>query len=470
VTRTIHFVSLGCPKNRVDTEVMLGVSGLEGFRIVPSAEGAEVVVVNTCGFIGPAKEESIDTILQMSQLKEEGSVRTLVVAGCLSQRYPEQLANEMPEVDHFLGSGDMLKLKDVLARPGAAPRMLVGNPAEQMLKASDPRLPSLARHFAYVKIAEGCNRHCAFCAIPSFRGKQRSRSIEDLVEECERLVSEGAVELNLISQDTISYGRDLKDGTTSLEKVIARLADVKGLGWLRVFYLYPETMKDGLLDLFASHPKVLPYVDMPLQHASDRMLKLMKRGHGIDRQKKVVERLREKIPELVMRSAFIVGHPGETDQDFDELMQFVKWAEIDRVGVFQYSHEEGTTAGDMLDDVPEKTKKARAKKLMALQRPISRRKAKEMFGREVEVLVEGASEESDFLLEGRWWGQAPEIDGKVVLANGTAKVGELRKALVTGAAEHDLIADLADEAGVLPEPPDGRRPKRKEPLRLRTIA
>ncbi len=469
MTRTIHFVSLGCPKNRVDTEVMLGVSGLEGFRIVPDAKGAEVVVVNTCGFIGPAKEESIDTILEMSQLKEEGSVQTLVVAGCLSQRYPEQLANEMPEVDHFLGSGDMLKLKDVLARPGVAPRMLVGNPAEQMLKASDPRLPSLARHFAYVKIAEGCNRHCAFCAIPSFRGKQRSRSIEDLVEECERLVSEGAVELNLISQDTISYGRDLKDGT-SLEKVVARIADVKGLRWLRVFYLYPETMKDGLLELFASHPRVLPYVDMPLQHASDRMLKIMKRGHGIDRQKRAVERLREKIPELVMRSAFIVGHPGETEADFDELMQFVKWAEIDRVGVFQYSHEEGTTAGDMVDDVPDKTKRARAKKLMALQRPISRRKAKEMIGREVEVLVEGASDESDFLLEGRWWGQAPEIDGKVVLANGTAQVGEIRKALITGAAEHDLVADLADDAGVLPDSPDGRRPKRKEPLRLRTIA
>jgi ribosomal protein S12 methylthiotransferase len=235
VARTIHFVSLGCPKNRVDTEIMLGVSGLEGFEIVPDAKGAEVVVVNTCGFIGPAKEESIDTILEMSQLKEEGAVQTLVVAGCLSQRYPEQLANEMPEVDHFLGSGDMLKLKDVLARPGAAPRMLVGNPAEQLLRASDPRLPSLARHFAYVKIAEGCNRHCAFCAIPSFRGKQRSRSIDDIVLECERLISEGVVELNLISQDTISYGRDLKDGT-NLEGLVRRLADLRGLGWLRVFY------------------------------------------------------------------------------------------------------------------------------------------------------------------------------------------------------------------------------------------
>jgi ribosomal protein S12 methylthiotransferase len=467
--RTIHFVSLGCPKNRVDTEVMLGVAGLEGFRIVPDAEGAEVVVVNTCGFIGPAKEESIDTILAMSALKEEGKVERLVVAGCLSQRYPEQLADELPEVDHFLGSGDMRKLGQVLSTR-TAPRMLVGNPAEQLLSSADPRLPSLARHFAYVKVAEGCNRKCAFCAIPSFRGKQRSRSIDDVVRECERLVSEGAVELNLISQDTISYGRDLHDhGETSLEKLVAAVAEVKGVRWVRVFYLYPETFKPGLLELFAHHPRVLPYIDMPLQHASDRMLKIMKRGHGIDRQKRCVETLREKVPSAVIRSAFIVGHPGETEEDFDELLAFVKWAELDRVGVFQYSTEEGTAAGDMVDDVPERTKKARAKKLLAAQRPISRRKTKALIGQELDVLVEGPSSESEFLLEGRWWGQAPEIDGKVVLANGEAKVGEIRKCRITDAAEHDLVADLGDEGGALPEPPPGaKRPK--GPIRLKTIA
>ncbi|GAB4109789.1 MAG: 30S ribosomal protein S12 methylthiotransferase RimO [Sandaracinaceae bacterium] len=467
--RRIHFVSLGCPKNRVDTEVMLGVSGLSGYQAVEDAHQAEVVVINTCGFIGPAKEESIDTILRMSQLKEEGKLQTLVVAGCLSQRYSTELAKEMPEVDHFLGSSDMLALGEVLARPGQAPRMLVGNPADWTLRATDPRLPSLSRHSVYVKIAEGCNRSCAFCAIPTFRGKQRSRAIDDIVAECERLVAEGAVELNLISQDTVAFGRDRKDGT-DLATLVRRVADVRGVRWVRVFYLYPETLKPELIELFASHPRVLPYIDMPLQHASDRMLKIMKRGHGIDRQRRVVETLREKIPNLVMRSAFIVGHPGETDQDFDELVRFVEWAELDRVGVFTYSHEEDTAAFAMEDDVPDKIKRARSRKLHAVQRAITRKKTKALVGREVDVLVEGVSDESEFLLEGRWWGQAPEIDGKVFLANGTAERGEIRKAFVTSAAEHDLVADLADAEGVLPEPPPGaKRVKRKEPLRLRTL-
>jgi ribosomal protein S12 methylthiotransferase len=466
--RTIHFVSLGCPKNRVDTEVMLGVSGLEGYRAVADADAAEVIVVNTCGFIGPAKEESIDTILSLSQLKESGSCKTLVVAGCLSQRYPEQLAAEMPEVDHFLGSSDMLKLHDVLQAPNEAPRMLVGNPADWTLRATDPRLPSQGAHSVYVKIAEGCNRRCAFCAIPQFRGKQRSRSIDDVVRECQRLVAGGAVELNLISQDTIAYGRDRKDGT-DLATMVRRVADLPGARWVRLFYLYPEAIQDDLIELLAHHPKVLPYVDMPLQHASDRMLKIMRRGHGLDRQRRVVERMRSSIPRLVFRSAFIVGHPGETDADFEELVSFVKWAELDRVGVFRYSPEEGTPSGSMDGEVPAKVAAARVRKLVAAQRPISRRKAKALVGTEVDVLVEGGSEESDFLLRGRWWGQAPEIDGEVHLANGEARPGEIRRALVTAAADHDLVADLADETGALPEPPPGaRRPKRKLALRVTT--
>ena len=468
--KRIHFISLGCPKNRVDTEIMLGVSGVEGYALTKNAEDAHVVVVNTCGFIGPAKEESIDTILEMSKLKDEGKIETLVVAGCLSQRYPEELAKEMPEVDHFLGSSDMLKLGQVLQAPRTAPRILVGNPADYTLRASDPRLPSMSRHSVYVKIAEGCNRHCAFCAIPTFRGKQRSRSIEDIVEECERLVSEGAVELNLISQDTISFGRDTKNDQ-DLAKLVRRVADIRGVKWVRVFYLYPETLKPELIELFAGHPQVLPYIDMPLQHASDRMLKIMKRGHGIDRQKKVVETLRQKVDNLVFRTAFIVGHPGETDEDFEELTNFVAWAQFDRVGVFTYSHEEDTSAAKLEDDVSEKIKRARSRKLHAIQRAITRKKTKAMIGREVDVIIEGSSHESELLLEGRWWGQAPEVDGIVQLANGTGEAGEIRKALVTGAAEHDLVADLADEHGVLPEPPPGaKRLKKKEPLRLRTFA
>lgn len=463
--RTIHFVSLGCPKNRVDTEVMLGVGDDAGFEVVEHPEDAEVIVVNTCGFIGPAKEESIDTILRMGRLKESGRCEKLVVAGCLSQRYPEQLAEEMPEVDHFLGSSDMLRLGEVLT--GGAPRVLVGNPADWTVRATDPRRLSLRAHSAYVKIAEGCNRTCSFCAIPAIRGKQRSRPVEDVVREVERLVSLGMVEANLVSQDTIGYGRDLPDEPT-LADLVRAVADVPGLRWVRLHYLYPETLRDDLIEVIAGHPNVLPYVDMPLQHASDAMLRRMRRGHGGKRLYRVVEKLRARVPGLVFRTTFLVGHPGETDDDFRELCDFVRWAEFDHVGVFLYSREEGTRSGEMEDVVPEKVARARHRELMALQRPISRRALRRRVGEEIEVLVDGPSDEHEFLLEGRWWGQAPEVDGKVHLANGTAHPGEIRRALVTAAADYDLVADLLGPDGSRDAPPDAPRPRRRQ-VRLRTV-
>ncbi|HJL19582.1 MAG TPA: 30S ribosomal protein S12 methylthiotransferase RimO [Sandaracinaceae bacterium LLY-WYZ-13_1] len=460
---TIHFISLGCPKNRVDTEVMLGVSDTRGYRVVERPEDAQVIVVNTCGFIDRAKEESIQTILEVGQLRESGRCEKLVVAGCLSQRYPEQLASELPEVDHFLGSSDMLELGTVLEAD--APRMLVGNPADFTLRATDPRRLSQGTHRAYVKIAEGCNRKCAFCTIPSFRGKQRSRSVADVVEEVRRLVELGTVEINLISQDTVSYGRD-RDDDADLSRLVEAVAEVEGVRWVRLFYLYPEKITEGLLALLDQHPRVLPYVDMPLQHASDAMLRRMKRGHGGDRLRRVVERLRASVRDLVFRTAFIVGHPGETDADFQELLDFVRWARFDRVGVFRYSVEEGTASGEMDDQVPAEVIASRHRKLMAAQRPISRAQQHAMVGRELEVLVEGISDESDLLLEGRWWGQAPEIDGKVYLANGTARPGELRQALVTKASDYDLVADLFDVDGTLPEPPPGADPRPRRRVRL----
>jgi ribosomal protein S12 methylthiotransferase len=464
--KTIHFVSLGCPKNRVDTEVMLGVGAAEGFRLVEDPSAAEVIVVNTCGFIGPAKEESIDTILQMGAFKEAGSCKKLVVSGCLSQRYPEQLEQEMPEVDHFLGSSDMLKLGAVLRSSEDHPveRMLVGSPADYLFKATDPRLPSIGTHSAYVKIAEGCSRTCSFCIIPSMRGKQRSRPLEDIVAEVEQLVASGTREINLVSQDTVSYGRDLKEDGRNLADLVRAIGDVKGLSWLRLFYLYPEKLTEQLVELIAHHPKVLPYVDMPLQHASDRMLKVMRRGHGPDRQRKLVEKMRKEIPNLTFRTAFIVGHPGETQEDFDELCSFVKWAEFERVGVFKYSHEEGTRSEKLEDAVAERSIGARHRKLMQIQRPISRKKMRALVGSTLEVLVEGVSDESEFLLEGRHAGQAPDIDGKVYLANGEARPGELRKALVTDAADYDLVADLLPrEGGTAERPPGSKR------VRLRTL-
>ncbi|MBT8453826.1 MAG: 30S ribosomal protein S12 methylthiotransferase RimO [Deltaproteobacteria bacterium] len=464
-SRTIHFVSLGCAKNRVDTEVMLGVSDQSGFAIVDDPAEAEVIVINTCGFIGPAKEESIDTILEMSAHKASGSCEKLVVAGCLSQRYPDELSRELPEVDHFLGSSDMLKLETVLG--GAKERMLVGNPAQYTMRASDPRLLSGQTHRAYVKIAEGCNRECSFCAIPSFRGKQRSRTIEDLVREAGILAAAGVVELNLISQDTIAYGRDLAK-RESLDQLLAALAEVDGIRWIRAHYLYPEKLSDALIETIAQQEKVLPYIDMPLQHASDSMLRAMRRGHGGERMYKVVERLRRAIPDLVFRTTFIVGHPGETDEDFEELRSFVEWAEFDHVGVFLYSPEEGTPSGEMPDPVDSAVAKARHQALMDVQRPISRERLELRVGTELDVLVEGVSDESDFLLQGRWWGQAPEVDGTVYLANGTAQMGEIRRVLVTDAADYDLMADFIDGPSGRDAPPDAKDPRQAK-VKLTTL-
>lgn len=459
---TIHFVSLGCPKNRVDTEVMLGVSDQSGHRLVGAPEDADVIVVNTCGFIDAAKEESVNTILEMGQLRHAGRCRKLVVTGCLAQRYPEELAAELPEVDHFLGSSDMLELESVL-RQSTVPRMLVGNPVDHLMSARDPRRLSQRPHSAYVKIAEGCNRSCAFCSIPSFRGRQRSRPVADVRAEVERLVAQGVVEVNLISQDTVAYGRDLP-GRPRLAQLLEAVADVKGLHWVRLFYLYPEKLDDALLELIRGHERVLPYIDMPLQHVATPMLRRMRRGHGEDRLRQLVRRLRERLPHMVFRTAFIVGHPGESDADFEALLSFVRWAKFDRVGVFRFSPEEGTASYAQPDPVDAHVVEERYHRLMDAQRSISRAAMRARLGQKLEVLVEGQSDESEFLLEGRYWGQAPDIDGKVYLASGTAQPGELRQATVTHAADYDLVADLHDEAGRPPPRIPGTARTRRLPV------
>jgi ribosomal protein S12 methylthiotransferase len=453
--RTIHFVSLGCPKNRVDSEVMLGVAERAGFDHVSDPEQANVIVVNTCGFIDAAKQESIDTILALSQHKGEGgNCERLVVSGCLSQRYPEELARDLPEVDHFLGSSDMLKLETVLK--GNAERILVGNPADWVVSATDPRRISTRGRSAYVKIAEGCNRTCAFCVIPELRGKQRSRQPDDIVREVEELAARGILEVNLVSQDTIAYGRDL-DERSSLAALVRRIADVPGLRWVRLFYLYPEKMDDELIELIATHPKIVKYVDMPLQHAADGMLRRMRRGHGGKRLYDLVERLRSRIPNLVFRTAFIVGHPGETEEEYEELLAFIRFAEFDRVGVFQYSDEPSARAFKLEDKVPPKVAAARAKKLMSVQRKISQKKLKGFVGRELEVLVEGPSEENELVMVGRHPGQAPDIDGVVYLSGGPtgieARPGELRTVRIESVTDYDLLGELTSEDAIsLPKP------------------
>lgn len=447
--RTVHFVSLGCPKNRVDSEVMLGVAARAGFVHVDAASRADVIVVNTCGFIDAARKESIDTILELARHKQTGTCRRLIVTGCLSQRYPHELANGIPEVNHFLGSSDALKLQRVLA--GEADRIMVGNPADWLMTSTDPRIVSTRGASAFVKLAEGCNRKCSFCTIPSLRGVQRSRSIDDLVREVEALCDRGVLEINLISQDTVAYGRDRNDGTT-LSKVVSRLANVKGLQWLRMHYLYPELLTDELIELLAHHEKVLPYVDMPLQHAADAMLKRMRRGHGGRRIYKIVERLRKDLPEATLRTTFIVGHPGETQAEFEELCQFVRFAQFNHVGVFRYSDEAGTPSHAMPDKVTKKTAESRARKLMALQRAISRLKNRALVGQRRLVLVEGRSDENDWVLEGRHWGQAPEIDGKVFLSGAEALPGTLRQVTFTDSRDYDLVGELGEEEPTVSAP------------------
>ena len=440
---TIHFVSLGCPKNRVDTEVMLGVAERSGYHHVESPGDASVIVVNTCGFIDAAKKESIDTILELSEFKRSGSCERLVVAGCLSQKYSGELEKDLAEVDHFLGSSDMMKLESVLR--GRGERMMVGNPADWVIGASDPRVVSTRGASAYLKLAEGCNRRCSFCVIPQIRGKQRSRRPSDVLDEARRLVDSGVLELNLVSQDTVAYGRD-SNGDFTLAEVVRRIADLPGVRWVRLFYLYPEKLDPALVELLAHHPTVVPYVDMPLQHASDSMLRKMRRGHGGKRLYDLVDLLRSRVPNLVFRTAFIVGHPGETNDDFEELCRFVTWAEFDRVGVFHYSDEASADSHRLHDKVLRRVAQGRARRLMTLQRAISRKKNRALVGKELDVLVEGTSEESDLVFVGRHAGQAPDIDGVVYLSGDVVRPGEMRRALVTRATDYDLLAEVTDES------------------------
>jgi ribosomal protein S12 methylthiotransferase len=461
---TVHFVSLGCPKNRVDSEVMLGVAERGGFEHVDDPARARVIVVNTCGFIGEAKKESIETIFEMAKYKESGSCERLVVTGCLSQRHPDELAAGMPEVDHFLGSSDMLALGKVLK--GGAERMLVGTPADWLVESESPRRLTTRPGSAYVKIAEGCNRTCSFCVIPDLRGKQRSRRADDVVREVEHLVEQGVKEINVISQDTVSWGRDL-DGKPALSALVRRIAEVPGVVWVRLFYLYPETLTDELVELLAHHPRVLPYVDMPLQHAADGMLRRMRRGHGGARLRKVVSTLRERVPDLTFRTAFIVGHPGETEEEFQELLSFVEWAEFERVGVFKYSDEETSRSHALAGKVPARTANARHRKLMQLQRKIAHKKSAALVGRELDVLVEGVSDEHEYVLMGRHAGQAPDIDGQVYLSGDEASAGEMRRVVVSQASDYDLVGELLPSEAPPPAAPEKRR---KKQVRLRVVA
>ncbi|HSP18713.1 MAG TPA: 30S ribosomal protein S12 methylthiotransferase RimO [Myxococcaceae bacterium] len=432
--------TLGCPKNRVDSEVMLGTLGARGYRLVQSPAEAAVIVVNTCAFIGPAKQESVDTILELAEFKKSGQCNTLVVTGCLSQRYGPELAKEMPEVDHFLGTGAYVQIGDLLAAE-AAPRQVIPDP-HYVHDARTPKVNSSPKWTAYLKISEGCDNACAFCIIPTLRGAQRSRPIEDLVAEARTLAASGVRELNLVAQDLTAYGHDLP-GKPPLHQLLQALCTVD-VRWIRLHYAYPRVFPDALIDVMAREPKIARYLDMPLQHASDRLLRSMKRGRESAFLVALLAKLRARIPGLTFRTSLIAGLPGETEEDFELLKEFVRTQRFERMGCFQYSDEEGTAAYDFPDKVPPKVIERRWREVMAIQKRINREQNRALIGKRLQVLVEGPSPESEHLLVGRHEGQAPDIDGVVYINDGFGYPGEFVTVEVTEAHDYDLVGRVVD--------------------------
>jgi ribosomal protein S12 methylthiotransferase len=446
-SQRIYFVSLGCPKNQVDTELMLGQVQAAGHTLVDAPDGADVIVVNTCAFIDAAKEESVDTILEMAEYKKANKAK-LVVTGCLAQRYSDDLVKDIPEIDHILGSSDFQSISKLLGPARGRkklPVVQVTTTPEYIYDHEAPRVRIGPSHTAYVKVAEGCDRPCSFCIIPKLRGPQRSRTIADIAAEVAQLGQSGVREVNLIAQDLTRYGWDAgssPDSRETLAQLLRAIGNTDGIDWIRLHYTFPSAFDDALIDAIASEPKVVKYVDVPLQHIADPMLKRMRRGHSSRVTRELVKTLRARIDGLVLRTTFIVGHPGETDDEFKQLCDFVAESSFDRAGAFTYSIEPGTTSALLPNRVDPAVMAERQETLMEIQRKISRARHEAMVGKEIEVLVEGVSSESEYLLEGRWYGQAPGIDGVTYLANGEAQPGDLVRAKVTQAADYDLAASL----------------------------
>jgi len=447
--KKIGFISLGCPKNLVDSEVMMGQLKANGYQITANAEEADTVVVNTCGFIDSAKKESIDTILEAAQLKVTGKAKRLVVAGCLVERYRDELKAAMPEVDAFIGTSqinDILAVCDPKTNTRSLPVVPLGNQTSTYLyDESTPRILATPSHYAFVKIAEGCDRPCAFCFIPQMRGHFRSRRFGSIVAEAHQLAEEGVKELILVAQDSSRYGEDLGK-LDALPGLIRELAKTDGIEWVRVMYTYPTHISDGFLDAIADEPKAVNYLDMPLQHASQNVLKLMKRGGNRKSLERLIERVRKRVPNIAVRTTFITGFPGETEADFEELMAFIKNVEFDRVGVFTYSDEEGTPAFDLPNKVPHRTAARRRTSLMKVQSRISKRRNKARVVDVVRVLFEGESKETELLWQGRIETQAPDIDGCVLIndvPDGLLPAeGDFVNVEITEAHEYDLIGRI----------------------------
>jgi len=441
-----NIISLGCARNLVDSEVMAGVLHQNDYELVPEPETADIVLINTCGFIAAAKEESIDTILDVARLKEEGKVKQLIVAGCLSQRYPNELAKELPEVDFFIGTGEVPRIAEILKEHEAqARRQYVGLPS-YLYDHSTPRIRSTPSYTAFVKVSEGCDHKCAFCIIPQMRGPHRSRSIDSIFNEACKLTEKGVKEINLIAQDLTAYGRDRKDGTT-LEGLLRELANVPQLHWLRLLYAYPNFLDDALLEVIRDKEKICKYIDIPFQHISQSILQRMRRGKSGSSVREATQKLRKFIPGLTLRTSLIVGFPGETDTDFSELLDFVEEAEFERLGVFKYSPEEGTAAARMGAQVSEQVKERRWQEVMDLQSVISRKKNEGLIGTIQRVMIDDVALNSE-RVTGRTQGHAPEVDGVVFVESDDSRPkrvpvrpGDMIDVKITGALDYDLISE-----------------------------
>ena len=442
IKQKVSMVSLGCPKNLVDAEVMLGVLAKQNYEITTDEKDADVIIVNTCSFIKEAKQESIDAILDLAERKHDGRCHTLIVSGCLPQRYQEELAQELPEVDIFIGTGDYPRIAEILAEKSGTDHQLryIGDP-DYIYDETLPRLNSSPAWYSYLKIGEGCSNCCSYCIIPQLRGAYRSRPQNALVVEAEMLVARGVKELNIISQDITRYGSDLADGS-NLETLIRRLAAIDGLRWIRLLYAYPDGITDSLIELIRDEPKVCKYLDIPIQHISDPVLKAMKRRSSEQQIRDLIAKLRSEIPGIALRTSLIVGFPGETVEDFTTLTQFVEQTQFDRLGVFCYSKEEGTPAAEMPEQITERVKRERYRKLMRAQARLSFRRNRSLIGTSEQVIVEGYSEETELLLKGRSSRQAPDIDGQVYITAGNANVGDIVTLKITDSSDYDLIGEI----------------------------
>jgi ribosomal protein S12 methylthiotransferase len=445
--KKVGFISLGCPKNLVDTEVMMGQLKQSGYEITNKIHEAETLVINTCGFIESAKQESIETILEAANLKEKGITKRLVVAGCLVERYREELSKELPEVDFFIGTNEIEKISEAVEEKNNFQEILNTStkPPTYLYDFDTPRYRATPPYMAYIKIAEGCDRPCSFCAIPSMRGSFRSRKVSSILKEARSLAKQGVKEIVLVAQDSSRFGEDLGE-KEALAKLIRSLGEIEGIEWIRVMYIYPTHISDEFLSAIAETPKAVKYLDMPLQHASKKILKLMRRGGTRESLERLIRRVRERIPGITIRTTFIVGFPGETEEDFQELLTFIRNCQFDNVGVFIYSDEEGTPAFNLPYKVDLKTAKRRRTILMKEQAKISKQKNKEKIGKVFRVLFEGVSSESDLLFQGRHEGQAKDIDGYILInkipEGIIPQIGNFYDVCITRAMEYDLIGEI----------------------------